>query len=142
MLSVANVDDNNTRQLNFFVNNGIMEIYKDGTKKLDFNDGTLTLDKVVLNVGSFPDYVFKNDYELKPLTEVASFIQSNGHLPNMPSEKEVLEQGMDVAKINTVLVEKIEEMTLYTIDQEERIKKMANQLEKLETMLKQLTAKN
>jgi len=84
--------------------------------------------KVVLNVGSFPDYVFSKNYKLMPLTEVATFIKKNKHLPNMPSEADVVTNGMDVKQINTVLVEKVEELTLHTISQEEKINKLENKL--------------
>jgi hypothetical protein len=60
----------------------------------------------------------------------------------MPSEQEVLENGMDVGKVNTVLVEKIEEMTLYAIDQEQKIENLTKKLEKVETILQNLMSKN
>lgn len=93
-------------------------------------DGVLTLDKVVLNVGSFPDYVFSEKYKLMSLKDVATFIKKNKHLPNMPSEAEVIAKGMDIKQINTVLVEKVEELTLYLISQEEKITKLSGALKK------------
>lgn len=98
--------------------------------------GRLTANRVTLNVGSFPDYVFADDYELMPLNEVEAFIQQNKHLPNMPGEAEVVENGMDVGQINTILVEKVEELTLHTIEQQKHIQSLE---EKLEQLAKQLT---
>jgi hypothetical protein len=94
--------------------------------------------KVILDVGSFPDYVFANDYKLMSLTDVEKFISINKHLPNMPSEAEVVENGMSVGEINTKLVEKIEELTLYTIQQEKRINDQEDKLLKLIAEVKKL----
>ncbi len=94
--------------------------------------------KVILDVGSFPDYVFANDYKLMSLTDVERFISTNKHLPNMPSEAEVIENGMSIGEINTKLVEKIEELTLYTIQQEKRINDQEDKLLKLIVEVKKL----
>jgi hypothetical protein len=150
--SISTVTDNGVRTNNFHVRSGMLELNNNGTRILEVAEGslalksngadvatisnnTLTIDKVKLNVGSFPDYVFKDDYELKSLSEVSSFIESHGHLPNMPSEQEVLENGMDLGKVNTVLVEKIEEMTLYAIDQEQ---KLMNQQAKIDLLTEKM----
>ncbi|WP_420551458.1 hypothetical protein [Tenacibaculum aiptasiae] len=99
-------------------------------------NGVLTLDRVVLNVGSFPDYVFSKNYKLMPLKEVATYIKENKHLPNMPSEAEVLANGMDIKQVNTVLVEKVEELTLHTIAQEEKIEKLLKELTAIKEAIK------
>lgn len=99
------------------------------TKNIKAQD--IIANNVVLNVGSFPDYVFSEDYELMPLKEVATYIKKNKHLPNMPSEAEVLTKGMDVKQINTVLVEKVEELTLHTILQEQKINTLLNELKEM-----------
>ncbi|AXT52563.1 hypothetical protein D1818_17630 [Aquimarina sp. BL5] len=84
--------------------------------------GGVKTDKVVLNIGSFPDYVFNGDYKLMPIEDVANYIAKNKHLPNIPSEKEMVASGMDISMISLKLVEKVEELTLYTIQQEEKLK--------------------
>ena len=71
---------------------------------------------------SWADYVFKDGYDLKTLEEVETYINKNGHLPNIPSEKEVEEKGVKLGEMKAKLLEKIEELTLYIIDQEKRIK--------------------
>ncbi|CAL2095807.1 hypothetical protein [Tenacibaculum sp. 190524A02b] len=81
----------------------------------------IVANKVTLKVGSFPDYVFANNYNLMPLQEVASFIKKHQHLPNMKSEKEVVKEGMDLKELTLKLVEKVEELTLYTIQQQKLI---------------------
>ena len=69
-----------------------------------------------------PDYVFKTGYRLMPLDEVKDSIRTAGHLPGIPSAEELKKSGMDLARMNCALLEKIEELTLHIIDQEQRIK--------------------
>ena len=96
--------------------------------------GKMIAEEVVVKLqANWPDYVFDESYELKSLAEVEQFIKEHKHLPNIPSAKEVEENGISVGKINTVLMEKVEELTLYilqlnqTIDsQNERIKILEN----------------
>ena len=109
-----------------------------GEEKTRVQDGTITTDRVVLNMGSFPDYVFAKDYDLMSLEEVDAYIKENKHLPNMPSEKEVVANGMSVGQINTILVEKIEELTLHTIDQEKQIDTLTLHLQNQELQIKKL----
>lgn len=67
------------------------------------------------------DKVFEKDYALMPLQEVSSFVNENKHLPNVPSAKEVVEQGVSVNEMVSKLLEKVEELTLYTIQQQAEI---------------------
>ena len=67
------------------------------------------------------DYVFKPEYKLMPLSELEAFIQKNGHLPNLPTEAEVMENGVNLAEMNVKLLEKVEELTLYVIELEKKI---------------------
>lgn len=76
---------------------------------------------VDLNVPA-PDYVFYKDYKLKTLEEVQQFINEFGHLPNIPSAKEMETDGVKLKEMNMKLLEKIEELTLYILEQEKRIK--------------------
>ena len=99
-----------------------------------FNDnvtvaGNIVADAVTLNVGSFPDYVFEEDYNLLSLSEIEAHINQYKRLPNMPSEQEVLANGMNAGQINVLLVEKVEELTLHTIEQEKEIKALKSTLE-------------
>lgn len=64
------------------------------------------------------------------LEEVEKHIQEKGHLINIPSAKEVEENGIQLGEMNKLLLEKIEELTLYTLEQEEKIQEHKNQLEK------------
>lgn len=79
----------------------------------------------------WPDYVFENDYKLLPLKEVEKHIEEKGHLPNIPSAKEVEEKGsFSLGEMNKKLLEKVEELMLYTIQQEKRIKALEEELAK------------
>ena len=73
---------------------------------------------------TWSDYVFQKDYSLPSLLEVEEFIGENGHLPGVPSENEVLENGVDLSEMNTILLKKIEELTLYVINQQKEIEKL------------------
>ena len=84
------------------------------TYKLEVN-GTIRTKEVNVTATGWADYVFKPEYELKPLSEVERFIADNGHLPNVPSEKEVLKNGVNLLEMNVKLLEKVEELTLYVI---------------------------
>ncbi|WP_298900967.1 hypothetical protein [uncultured Psychroserpens sp.] len=80
---------------------------------------------------TWADYVFEDSYELKPLDEIENYIKERGHLPNIPSEEEVLKNGIELGEINKLLLEKIEELTLYMIDQDKKIKSLQRQLDTL-----------
>ena len=70
----------------------------------------------------WPDYVFSSEYKLMSLDELENYISDNKHLPGIVSAKEVGEQGnIDLAEMNTKLLEKIEELTLYIIDLQKQI---------------------
>jgi hypothetical protein len=72
--------------------------------------------KVKLQSAGWPDYVFANNYKLKPLEEVENFIKINKHLPNIPSAQVIDKEGLEVGEMQRRMMEKIEELTLYIID--------------------------
>ncbi|GGD07570.1 hypothetical protein GCM10011368_06870 [Hyunsoonleella pacifica] len=72
-------------------------------------------------MNNWPDYVFTNDYKLPTLLEVEAYIKENGHLPNIDSAKEVEKNGVLLGEMNAKLLEKIEELTLYIIEQQKQI---------------------
>ncbi|MEK6152011.1 hypothetical protein WIW50_02060 [Flavobacteriaceae bacterium 3-367] len=95
--------------------------------------------KVDLSVPG-PDYVFKDDYELRTLAEVQQYIKEHGHLPNIPSAKEMEENGVELGVMNMKLLEKIEELTLYIIDlkasNEQQIKAIKKELQEIKNQRK------
>jgi hypothetical protein len=76
----------------------------------------------VATENGWADYVFKDNYKLMSIEEVAKYIEQNGHLPNVPSTKEVLNKGVDLVEMNRILLEKVEELTLLLIDINKRLK--------------------
>ncbi|MEP5434452.1 MAG: hypothetical protein ABJP92_16820, partial [Flavobacteriaceae bacterium] len=87
--------------------------------------------KVDLSVPG-PDYVFKEDYDLKSLEEVQNHIKKHGHLPNIPSAKEMEENGIQLGEMNMKLLEKIEELTLYTLEQEKQLQEKDARIQEIE----------
>ena len=78
--------------------------------------GDMIAERVVVKLKTtWPDYVFSNSYQLTDLKEIEKYIKINSHLPDIPSDKEVEKNGVDVGDINTKLLKKIEELTLYLI---------------------------
>jgi len=73
-----------------------------------------------------PDYVFEKSYDLRTLEEVKIYIELNKHLPEIPSAKEMEKNGVQLGEMNMLLLKKIEELTLYIIEQEKRIQKLEN----------------
>jgi hypothetical protein len=71
---------------------------------------------------AWPDYVFKKEFNLMPIASLKEFIEKNHHLPDMPSEAEVKEKGISLGEMNSMLLRKIEELTLHIIEQDYRLK--------------------
>jgi len=75
-------------------------------------------------MAGWADFVFQKDYELAALEEVEKHIQEKGHLPNIPSAKEVIDNGLSLGESQKLLLQKIEELTLYVIEQNKEIKQL------------------
>jgi hypothetical protein len=82
----------------------------------------------ITHTNEWADRVFSANYLLKPLAEVERYVQTKGHLPGMPSAEDVANQGVDLTELNAKLLEKIEELTLHLIKQEQRIDQLEKQL--------------
>jgi hypothetical protein len=88
------------------------------------------------NVSVFPDYVFREDYPLMPLADLQGYIETHKHLPGIRSEREVEAEGrLNMTELQLKLLEKIEELTLYTLAQDKRLRDKENRLERLEAKL-------
>jgi len=98
------------------------------TYKLAVGGSVIATSVTVKLCSAWPDYVFKPTYQLKPLSEVKTYIDQNHHLPDMPSEKEVADKGLDLGEMNKLLTKKVEELTLYLIEQNKRIEKLESGL--------------
>lgn len=84
-------------------------------------NGTIHSKEVKVDMNGWPDFVFKETYTLPTLAEVENHIKNKGHLENIPSEKEVLKNGINLGEMNAKLLQKIEELTLYMIEQNKSI---------------------
>jgi hypothetical protein len=87
-------------------------------------NGEVFARKYTTTLNNIPDYVFKADYNLMPLNELRTYIKTNSHLPNIPSAKEMEASEVDLGEMNRLLLEKTEELTLYILQLEERIKSL------------------
>jgi hypothetical protein len=81
---------------------------------------------VTMNV-NWADYVFEEDYKLPSLAQVESFYKANKHLPEVPTAAQVQEQGIDVGEMNTLLLKKVEELTLYVVELNKSVETLKKQ---------------
>ncbi|ASW75022.1 cell wall anchor protein [Chryseobacterium piperi] len=110
-----------------FFNNGIAR----------FN-GKILAKEVEVKANVWADYVFKKGYQLRSLEEVEQHIEEKGHLPNIPSADEVVKNGINVAEMDAKLLEKIEELTLYSIEQNKQLKSQSEEIKELKKQVQQL----
>jgi hypothetical protein len=92
-------------------------------------NGEVFARKYTTTMNPFPDYVFAPSYRLMPLSELRTYINVNRHLPNIPTAEEVEENGVDLGEMNRLMMEKLEEMTLYILELEERISELEGEQE-------------
>lgn len=91
--------------------------------------GKIIAEEIVVKLqANWADYVFEDDYKLSSLAEVKQYIKKHKHLPGIPSAKEVEENGITVGEMNTLLLKKIEELTLYIIQQNEEIESLKRKI--------------
>ncbi len=99
-------------------------------------DGLVVATEIrVREVNDFPDYVFESNYDLLSLDSLETYIETEKHLPNVPTATEVQENGIGLGEMNRVLVEKVEELTLYIIQQNNRINAQQEELEELRQLI-------
>ena len=102
------------------------------TYKLAVSGGILTEKVRVATKGTpfWADFVFESTFKLKSLKEVEDFIKENKHLPDVPSTSDVTKNGIDLAETQAILLQKIEELTLYVIQQQKDINKLKKRIAK------------
>ena len=88
--------------------------------------GTAHFCKAIVKSPGWCAFVFDNNYHLMSLNELKSYIEAHKHLPGIPTEKEIQENDLDLAKMNQLLLQKVEELTLYIIKQQEQIDQLKN----------------
>ena len=96
--------------------------------------GGIITEKVTIKYRAewWPDYVFSPDYQLMPIKELRNYISKNQHLPEVPAETEVMEDGIELGDMQGVLLRKIEELTLYMLQQQETIEHLERRIAELE----------
>jgi len=118
----------------FVVGNIGVGIPPSSNYKLAINGNVIAEEVRVALQANWPDYVFEKNYELEPLDKVALFIKTYGHLKNIPNAESVEKNGIDIGHMNGLLLRKIEELTLYTIQQENKIDALILENKQLEIL--------
>ena len=103
--------------------------------KLDVK-GTIRACEVLVNTANGCDFVFKSDYKLMDLNKLEEFIQTNQHLPEIAPEKEMVENGVNMKELQMKLLQKIEELTLYTIEQNKKIEALQKEIKEMKSASK------
>lgn len=124
-------------RLNQAGNVGIGTFVPDPAYKLSVN-GKIRAKGLRVQSAGWSDFVFEPDYKLLSLPEVEKFIKEHKHLPEIPSSQEVMTQGQEVGEIQSKLLQKIEELTLYTIELNKQVKTLEEKNKKLEAQQQQI----
>lgn len=109
------------------------DFIKDNNYSMAVSGGILTTGVLVKEVTEWYDFVFDDDYELTSIDELECFIEKNGHLPDIPSEKEVLSDGYNLVEMDGLLLKKIEELTLYAIELNKLVERQQEIIESLQS---------
>ncbi|MEM8930911.1 MAG: hypothetical protein AAGE94_07040 [Acidobacteriota bacterium] len=130
----------------FTHNGGTFDISKSGTGVNEFSlddSGNLSVRGSFVSAGTtlnVPDYVFGDEYELMPLDRLAAFVDEHRHLPNVPSAAEVRAGGLDLTAMQLRLLEKVEELTLYTLQLQRANDAQADEIEALRRVVESWTS--
>lgn len=117
----------------FYANKPILSKYSVFVQK-----GILSEDYAIAPKETWADYVFTKGHVLKPLKEIELYIQENGNLPNIPSATQIAKEGYNLHEMNVKFLEKIEELTLYTIAQQKSIDEQHLAIVRLEQQVQEL----
>jgi hypothetical protein len=120
--------------LAYFQKLGIGTTNTNDTAKL-FVEGQIRARQVKVDEDAWPDYVFAKDYKLPSLQNIQQFIKENNHLPGIPSAGEVQTKGLNLGQNQAALMQKVEELTLYLIRQDQQIKEQQKQINELKKLL-------
>ena len=104
-------------------------------------DGSIGAREIQVEANGWSDFVFEDNYELKSLEETEQFIKENKHLPDVPNESEVLEKGINLGEMDSKLLQKIEELTLYMIEMNKELKNVKEKNLALEEEIRTLKEK-
>jgi hypothetical protein len=95
--------------------------------------GNVHAQEVKVTIAAGADFVFENDYELPALEKIEEYLKKNKRLPEIASAKEMQKNGLHLGKMNIKLLQKIEELTLYLIDQNKKIETLQKEVSALKS---------
>jgi len=116
-------------------NEDVLTVWNTSSSSLNFKvkgDGRVYAREIEVMLGAFPDYVFDEDYKLMNLSELDVYIKKNKHLPGIESAESIDQNGLGLGELSRIQMEKIEELTLYLIDQNKMIEKLQERVLELE----------
>jgi len=122
------IDGENIYRLDGNVGIGTKHTYE---YRLAVNGKIITEEVVVKFEENWPDYVFDTDHETMSIPEVEAYIQENNHLPGVPSANEVQQNGVKLGEMDGILLKKVEELTLYIIEQQKEIEALKSEVQTL-----------
>ncbi|MEM7036509.1 MAG: hypothetical protein AAF570_05965 [Bacteroidota bacterium] len=106
-----------------------------------YGDGRVEAKEIKVATDIWCDYVFEDDYPLRKPEELKAYIDENGHLPGIPAAEEVMANGVEVGEMQTKLLEKVEELTLYMLQQNAELKALKAENESLKQRMKDLESR-
>lgn len=101
-------------------------------------NGNIKAREVNVSTSGWADFVFDPDFNLMPISELKSFIKEKRHLPNIPTEEEVMDKGIWLSEMNVKLLQKVEELTLYIIQQDDQIRELQSRNQELGSLAEKL----
>lgn len=133
-----------------------MTVFSNGTVGIGTNNpsgymlavnGSVHAKSVTVDIDNWPDFVFEKEYALPSLSALKAYVDQNHHLPEIPSKQEIADKGLELGEMNKLLIKKVEELTLYVIEQHKQIEILAEkdklnqvQAEKIKEMEKRIDA--
>lgn len=121
------VDNDSRRALTVYNSSNSKDVFR------VMGDGHIWATEVSVRIKEdFPDYVFNEEYKLMSIEDLEKYILENNHLPKLPTAEDVDNNGLEIGELNRLLVEKVEELTLYTIEQQKLIIELQQKLSQLE----------
>ena len=97
-------------------------------------NGNIRAKEIKVEVNYWPDYVFRDDYPLRSLSQLERYIKDNGHLPEIPDAASVGDQGISLGEMNKLLLKKIEELTLHLIAQDKKVSELSDKVKELKKL--------
>ncbi|HXB93622.1 MAG TPA: hypothetical protein VNU70_00645 [Puia sp.] len=142
---MGSFSSNYINKYGFYISDGTADNYLGGTLsigttstdgyKLAVNGSAIFTQAVVKLFANWPDYVFRTSYRLPSLDSLKAYISLNSHLPEIPSEEEIKDKGQDLGATQTLLLKKIEELTLYVIRQNDQLAAQQTEIDQLKQQL-------